>query len=344
MSPRLLFLLLTLNWGVNALAAKAPEMPPPVVQVVAAQAQDWQPQITATGSLAALQGITVKSEIPGRITAIYVKSGQDVKQGQKLFALNQDILQAQLQSNQANLVLRQEQFKRSQLLIKTHAIAAADFDTARANLLTAQAQMQQAQAQLDQAVIKAPFAGRLGLRSVSLGDYVSPGQALINLQSLDPIIVNFSVPEVYLSQIHRGDRVQLQTDAFPNQVFSGIVYATESQINADTRTLSMRASIPNPDKKLLPGGFVTLTLGAGKSTPVIVIPQTALASSLQGNYVYKVVNNKAVKTPVTVLYRSEQQAYITQGLQVGDSVISDGQLKINGNNTPVIVAPATHKP
>lgn len=321
--------------------AKSPKWQsiPPVVQVVTAKSQSWQQQIQATGSLSALEGIVVKPEIAGRVTQIYFKSGQDVKQGAKLVALDQEILQAQLSSNQATEILREQQFKRAIELYKLHALSKADYDTARANLISAKATVEQSQAQLQEATIVAPFSGRLGLREVSLGDYLNAGEAIVNLQKLDPLIVNFSIPEVYLNQIAVGNSVQIHSDAFPNQMYVGKVYAADSVVDPNTRTLAMRATVPNPDKQLLPGTFVEVSLMLGKSQNVIAIPQTALLSALDGAFVYKIINNKAIKTPVTVSSRNDQTAFISQGLKAGDVVVSDGGMKITQNNSIVQIAP-----
>lgn len=310
---------------------------PPVVQTATVKSITWQNQATFIGSLSSLNGVTIKPEIASRITSIAFQSGQDVKKGDLLVSLDQDILQAELKSNQANLQLRQEQFKRAQELYKLHAIATADLESSRANLASAKASYDQANAQLKQAVIVAPFNGRLGLRQVSVGDYVSSGQAIINLQALDPIVVNFSVPEVYLSQLSNKSAVEVTSDAFPGQVFKGKIYAFDSTIDPQTRALAVRAEIANPEKNLLPGAFVNINLSLGTERTVIKIPETALVSSLNGLFVYKVINNKAVKTPVTVLQRDAQNAYITQGLKNGDVIVTAGQLKITGDNQPITV-------
>lgn len=319
------------------------QMPPPVVLAQAVKTQPWQQEIHATGSLSALDGIVVRPEIPGRVTQIYFKSGEDVTQGTPLMALDQNILQAQLKSYQANLVLRQQQYDRAGKLYKLNAVAQADFQTAESNLRAAQAQTDEAAAQLKQAIITAPFNGRLGLRLVSVGDYVTPGQNLVNLQSLNPIVVNFSVPEVYLNKIAVGDNVEIHSDAFPNQAFNGKVYALDSVIDPNTRTLPMRATIPNPDKKLLPGSFVEVTLFAGQQQNVITIPQMAILSSLQGNYVYRLVDGKAIKTPIEILSRGDTNTIIKSGLKAGDIIITDGQIKITQNDTPVMAQIVANK-
>lgn len=327
----------------TALAKGFGAMPPPMVQAETVKMQPWQQKVQATGSLAARQGIVVKPEIAGRVTFIYFKSGQDVQQGTPLLQLNQSILKSQLALNQANLALRKDQFQRAIALYQEKAMAKADYDTAKANLDSAQAQVDQAAAQLKQTDIVAPFSGKLGLRQVSIGDFVSSGQSIVNLQSLDPIIVNFSVPEIYLNKLASGDTVHIHSDAYQKKVFTGTVYAYDSIIDPDTRTLSVRASVPNPGEKLLPGAFVEVTLLLGKPENLITVPQTALVASINGTSVYKVVNGKAVETPVVVGTLENNLATIKSGLKAGDVVVTDGQNKIQENNSPIVVAPASMK-
>lgn len=314
-------------------------MPPAVVSAAIAVAQPWQQHIEATGSLAAFQGIVLKPEIAGRITQIFFKSGQDVKQGDPLIQLNPNILQAQVAQDKANAALAQRQYQRYQNLLKEHAVAKADYDTAETTMDADQAMVNQANAQLKQTLITAPFTGRLGLRQVSIGDFVTPGQTLVNLQALDPIVVNFSLPEIYLNKLSVGDSVIIHSEAFPNQTFTGKIYALDSMIDPSTRTLAVRASIANPDKKLLPGGYVQVTVLVGKAQSVIRIPQTAIVSDMSGTYVYRIIDGKAVKTPVVVAARENENSIIQSGINAGDQVITDGQIKINQNNAPVMVAP-----
>ncbi len=314
-------------------------MPPAVVSAAMAVSVPWQQQIQATGSLAAFEGIVLKPEIAGRITKIFFNSGQDVKQGDPLIQLNPNILQAQVEQDKANLALAQRQYQRYNDLLKEHAVAKADYDTAATTMNADQAMVNQASALLKQTTISAPFSGRLGLRQVSIGDFVSPGQTLVNLQALDPIVVNFSLPEAYLSKIAIGDAVIIHSEAYPNQTFTGKIYAFDSMIDPSTRTLAIRASISNPEKKLLPGGYVQVGVLFGKSQNVIKIPQTAIVPDMSGTYVYRVINGKAVKTSVIVAARENQDAIIQSGINAGDQVITDGQIKINQNDSPVMVAP-----
>jgi membrane fusion protein, multidrug efflux system len=315
----------------------APEIPPTLVEASKAKTEYWQSEIQATGSLAAVQGIMVKPEIEGRVTQIFFKSGDYVKAGAPLIETNPDILKAQLSYAKAQYVLSQGDYHRAIALYQRHVLSQADLEKSKAALDSNKANFDKAQSQLNQTLIRAPFAGKLGLRLVNVGDYVSPGQNIVNLQAMDTLRIDFSVPETFFNQLAIGEHVNVHTTAYPNQTFTGTVYAFESAVDPNTRTLSVRAYIPNPQEKLLPGNFVDITLFSGKKTPTVTIPQIAVVTSAEGNYVYKIVNNKAVQTNVSLGERRGDIIAVLQGLNSGDEVITAGQIKIHMDNSPVIV-------
>jgi membrane fusion protein, multidrug efflux system len=331
-----IFFIVILNCMCQALA-KPPQIPPAIVEAVKVKPVFHQEQIAATGSLVAIPGIIVKPEISGRITKIYFKSGDDVLAGAPLIEINTDVINAQLGEAQAMLKLARLQFRRYSELYKTHDISKAEFDKAQAEHNSLQAKAEQIQAQLRQAKIVAPFAGKLGLSQVSVGDYVNAGQSIVNLQNLDPLKVDFSIPEVYLSKVSVEQTISLHTDAYPKETFLGKVEAIESLINQNNRTLNIRASIPNKDKKLLPGMFVATTLQFGEKYQLIKIPQPAVVYSAEGNYVFKVVNGKAQKTAVELGERDSDDIIIKSGIKPNDVIVTTGQLKVH-DGAPVIIA------
>lgn len=321
----------------TAIVAKSAKIPPTFVEAIAITGSDHQEQTSATGSLISIPGIVVKPEISGRITKIYFKSGDTVTIGTPLIEINTDVIKAHLADAVAQSSLAKAQFGRATELYKTKDISKDAFERAKANIVSAQAKVENMQAQLRQANIVAPFAGKLGLSQVSVGDYVNAGQSvLVNLQSMDPLSVDFSIPENYLSKVAIGQTVLLRTDAYPKEVFTGKVEAIESLINQKNRTLSVRASVPNKDGRLLPGAFVETTLQLSKQQKVIMVPQTAVVYSPAGNYVFKIVNNKAQKAPVTIGERDSNNIVIRSGINLNDTIITAGQLKI-GDGSPVIV-------
>lgn len=320
-----------------------PTTPPPtLVEIATAQKTQWQQRVETAGSLKAEQGVMVKPEIAGRITKILFKSGQLAKKNDPLVQLNPDIIKAELAADKAELALQKANYERVLALNKLQATSKAEMDKASAQYQNAQANFERAQARLNQTLITAPFDGRLGLRLANVGDYVSVGDNLVNLQDTDPMLVDFDIPEVYLGKIAVGQTVLIRVDAYPNKTFTGTVTAFNSAVDMSTRTLEMRAETPNKDGLLIPGSFADVTLFVGPTRPVIEIPKTALIYSSQGPFVYKVVQNKAVKTPVSLGEVYDKTVIVEKGLAAGDKVITAGQLKIQ-DGMPVTTQAANTK-
>ncbi|KPJ67513.1 MAG: hypothetical protein AMJ43_04495 [Coxiella sp. DG_40] len=304
------------------------QMPPTVVETVKAQSKIWQDSISSTGTISALNGIKLSSEIPGRITKIYFKSGQFVEQGAPLIQIYPDVIKAQFEKAQAQLKLSKLEYERDLKLYKKKFVSKEELDKLKANLDSATAEVNLQSAQLKQYLLTAPFSGKLGLRKVSLGDYVNPGEDLVSLQSVDPMLIDFSVPQIYQGEIQIGDQVTITSDALP-KVYNGKISAIDSIIDPNTRMIGIQATIPNQDNVLVPGTFVEVQIQIKQAEPAIVIPTTALVYSTAGNYVFRLIDNKAVKTNVTLgKMLKNNQIIVTQGLHDGDTVIIGGQVKL----------------
>lgn len=326
---RILILLSSVVLSSSVIAAPpAMTMPPKPVQVVQIKAETIQAHINAIGTLVAQKGISIRPEMPGRVTEIFFKSGQHVEKGQKLIQLNPDIFAAAVKVAESNLKLTRVEFKRSSDLYKRNAVAKADYDRALAKLETAQGDLDRAQAQLAQTTLVAPFSGVLGLRKVSVGDYVTVGQQLVNLQTVDPMMVDFSLPERYIGQLQVGQRFSLKTDTQPVVALSGNVTAFESLVDVTTRTILVRGEVPNREGKLIPGAYTDVDLFLGQKQVAVMVPKIAVMYSKQGNYVYRVINGKAVQTPVTVSDTLDKTMVISNGLKAGDVVITSGQVNV----------------
>jgi membrane fusion protein (multidrug efflux system) len=204
-------------------------------------------------------------------------------------------------------------------------------------LATYQAEVAQYKAELKKRIILAPFSGNLGIFKVNIGDYIGIGQDIVSLNSLNPIGVDFSIPELYLSKISVGQEVLLKSDSYPNENFEGKVIACESKIDQSTRTLKIRASVINKRNELLPGGFVKVVLRIGRQLKIITIPQIAVIYSVNGDYVYRVVGNKAQKTKIVLAGNYDEQDVVTSGLKVGDKIVVAGQLKIHNGSLISVV-------
>jgi membrane fusion protein, multidrug efflux system len=314
-------------------------MPPVFVETQKVVYSAKQEKIKATGTVVAIPGIVVHPEVSGRVTKIYFQSGDEVKVDAPLIEINPDTYKANLAQSEANLVKYQADYDRALKLFATHTISQSDLDTAKANFASTQAQVEKSRAELKQTFITASFAGRLGLSLINVGDFVEAGQtAIVSLQSLHPIYVDFSVSEIYLKQVAVGQEVVIRSDSYSDEEFVGKVAALDPRIDENTRSLKVRAAVPNESEKLLPGAFAEVTLLVNHPQQVIKIPQTAIVYDAQGNYVYRVIAGKAVKTSVIVSGRDEQNLIVKEGLVVGDEVVTAGQLKIPMDGAPVVVA------
>lgn len=322
-----------------AYAAKAEEKAPAAVNVVKAATATWQESINSTGTLVPEEGVVIKPDISGRITKIYFKSGQHVEAGTPLVQIFPDVLQAELMQSEATLKLAKTTFERFEDLYKKKATSKSQYDEATAKLSEMKAEVKKIQAQLGQTLIKAPFSGYLGIRKINLGAYVSAGDPIVNLEDTNPMFVDFTVPEVYSKKIKKGQAITVQSEAYGDTVFPGKVLAMESLINPNTRMLEIRARVPNKDNILIPGSFVVTKVYVGESKELIKIPQTAIEYSQQGNYVYVVKDNKAVKTEVSLGTRLDKDIFINSGLKAGDEVVTAGQQRLyDGAKVSVVAA------
>ena len=321
----------------NSKSTQEAAIPPAMVETATVQYSTVFDQLTATGTLVAIPGVVVKPEISGRITNVYFKSGDEVKAGTPLIEIYPDIMKAQLLQSQAELKLNKLNFDRYAKLYTTRTVSKADYDQAKAAFESSVAKVAQSQASLNQTLIKAPFDGHLGVNLISIGQYISVGQDIVSLESLDPIYVDFTVPEIYTSKVAINQLVKIKSDAYPDDKFQGKIVAIDPLVSQAARSLKVRAEIANKDKKLLPGSFADVVVFVGAAQQVIKVPQTAITYDSNGNYVYRVVANKAVKTLVTLGARDNQNIVVKRGLKVGDTIVTAGQLKISQDGTPVVI-------
>lgn len=308
--------------------AAPPKAPPANVTVAQPQQIQWQASVRATGSLVAEQSVNIAPDVPGRVTHIFFHSGQKVEKGQPLVQLFPDILKAQLTQAKAALELSRNTFERFKNLIKRKAASQSQFDEAAANFAQAKATVARIHAELEQTLIRAPFSGILGIRHVSIGDFLTAGKAIVSLADTNPMYVDFTVPEVFSRKITPGQRVSISSNAYGKKLFSGEVIASDARININTRTLEVRASIPNEQGILIPGSFVIVKLFVGEKHAVLQVPQTAIVYSQQGNFVYVVRKNKAEKVNVSLGERGAKNIIVLKGLTSEDSVVTTGQQRL----------------
>jgi len=328
------------------MAAMMAPPPPATVTATEVQAQDWRPRLQAVGTVSATQGIELANEVGGLVREIAFESGQQVARGEVLLKLDDEVDQAELRGLQAALELARLKFKRVERLIKDRSVSQSEYDTAQAELSNARAQVASKQAMIAKKVIRAPFDGQLGLRAVSLGQYLPAGSSIAPLVKLDPVYVDFSLPERYLPQLAVGQTVRVNVDAH-QQTFEGSLAAIDPDVDAKTRQIRMRAEFPNPEGLLRPGMFARVALDLGRNEPVLSLPRVAITYAPYGDSVYVIIDAEG---KLTVQQRQVQtgavlgeRVVIESGLSEGQRVVLTGQVKLRNGAAVQIdnkVAPA----
>ncbi len=323
------------------------QMPPTAVTTVVAHRETWPSTLSVIGTAEAIQGVTVSADLPGTVEKINFESGQAVHAGDVLVELDTRQERAQLAAAEAQRDLAQINYKRTQELVKQGVIAQTEYDNTTAQQKATEAQVGEIRATIERKTVRAPFSGILGIRQSNLGQYLAAGQAIVSLQSLNPIYVNFGVPQQTTSQVGvKGRRIRVSTDNLPGVQFVGQVSAVDSVVNESTRNVQVQATLPNPDGKLRPGMFVQVEAGLGANRQVIPLPASAVNYSPYGDSVYVVSDMKDPKTGAA--YRGVRQQFIKlegsrgdqvaviSGINPGDEVVSSGAFKLR-NGVPVLV-------
>ena len=330
--------------------------PQPAISVSAAVAreQPWLSRLPAIGTLKAYQGVDLTAEVQGTVKEVLFQSGEKVTLGQPLLQLDSEVERAILATAEAVRALARVEYQRGQDLIKRQAISKSEFDRLNAELLKAEASVTQLKAELDKKRILAPFAGTIGIRQVDTGDYLSPGTSFATLQDLSRLYVDFFLPEQDYPQLAIGQSVRLSLAAYPGEVFSGEISALNPKVEETTRNVQVRAMLPNPDNKLLPGMFANLEVLLPGEKPQVLVPETAITYTLYGNSVYVIGEQKddqgaVVKDDkgqprlvverrfVETGERRDGQVLVLKGLKAGEQVVTAGQLKLdNGAHVAIV--------
>jgi len=310
-----------------------PERQPPTVSVTTVNAMTWQPSIQLTGEFLANQGITIKADAVGKVAKLNFHSGQMVQAGDILLEQDNTMQKGALDYAKAQLKISKITFERDDKLFKKGALSAQERDSAEANVESNQATVLEKQGDYDKTIIRAPFSGRLGLRHVSVGDFLDMGEEIVNLQNDDPLFIDFAVPEKYLADIKMGLKVTVLPDLVEaKQSVTGQVSSIESLIDSDTGTITVRSKIENPDHMLLPGGFATVTLFLGAEQAVLVVPQTALVYAKTGTYVFTVKDQVVTKHKIETGAQIGQDVVVVKGVSAGMQVVSAGTNKLHDHD------------
>nr|WP_295739784.1 efflux RND transporter periplasmic adaptor subunit [uncultured Acidocella sp.] len=311
------------------------------VATIQAQETPWQPAIQSVGTVTAINGASLSAEVGGIVDSIHFESGQDVQKGDVLLTLRANNDPAVLAQLQAQAKLDEINYARDLKQFAANAVAQSTVDTDRANLAAAQAQVAAQQASMDEKIVRAPFSGRLGIRQVNLGQYLQPGTAIVTLEQLNPLFVDFYLPQQALVALKVGQVVNLKIDAYPGQTFPAKIAAIGATVDSATRSIAVRAVLQNDDLRLRPGMFASVSVETGAPKEAVTLPQTAIAYSSYGDTVYVVKHGQgnalvADQVFVTLGATRGDQVQILDGVKPGDEVVTAGQVKLH-NGSPVAV-------
>jgi membrane fusion protein, multidrug efflux system len=322
------------------------QMPATSVTTVVAKRENWPSTLSVVGTTAAIQGVTVSADLPGTVDKIHFESGQTAHEGDILVELDTRQERAQLANVEAQRELARVQYERSEELVKAGVISKSEFDNAAAQRKSTEAQVNDINAAIARKTIHAPFTGVLGIRQISLGQYLASGQAIVSLESLNPIYVNFGVPQQDTAKMSLGREVKVTNLDLPGLSFGGKITALDSVINEQTRNIQIQATMHNPGDKLRPGMYVQVELPLGAPRDVIPLPASAINYAPYGDSVFVVTDMKDEKTGKTYRGVRQQvvkiegtrgdQVAIISGLNPGDEVVSAGAFRLR-NGAPVQV-------
>jgi membrane fusion protein (multidrug efflux system) len=337
---------LAIGFPIGAFVVKGfPAPPPTTVTTAIAAFETWHPQIQAVGSLKPVHGADLSFEVSGIVAEVDFDSGGDVAEGAKLIRLVDSDEIAKLHTLEASRDLWQANYDRDQQQLQRQLISKAQFDITASNLKQLQAQIAEQQAIVNKKMLRAPFEGHLGIRNVNVGQYIAPGTVVVTLQALDPIFFDFSLPQQLIDQIKVGQTLTLKVDAYPDATFTGEITTIDPKVDPATRNVSVRATLPNKERKLLPGMYATANVSNGETERYITLPQTAITFNPYGNMVYLVQKEAgsdgkealvAKQVVVTTGETRGDQIAVLTGLKEGDQVVSSGQLKLqNGSQVAI---------
>ncbi len=314
------------------------------VSATAVVKMPWQPRIDAVASLIAVEGVHLTSQLAGQVTGVYFHSGQPVRKGQRLVQIDDSNQRAQLASDRATETLGRLNYQRATSLFRLRATSRASLDTARASYEMARAAVANDLATLAKLSVSAPFSGRIGIRQVSVGQYMVPGTEIAALNTWNPLRAEFTVPQSQIDLVHPGDQVSITINEFASRHFTGRVSAMDSEVDSSTRNVTVEATIPNPQSLLRPGMFGEARVMVGAAKPVLTVPTVAISYSSFGDFVYIVQTHKsggqtmrvAIATPVHPGDTRGGMTQILSGLQPGELVVTAGQMKLR-SGMPVAV-------
>lgn len=308
------------------------------VDVATVRSMTLVDEVNAVGSIQSNQSVVIRPEVSGRITELNFNDGQQIKKGQLLVAFDSAVNQAEVQQARAELNIAKANFERNVDLAKQKFISVRARDESQANVQVLEAKLALAQARLSKLEIRAPFSGIVGIRNVSIGDYVKDGADLVNLEDISSVKVDFRVPERYADRIRKGQALEVAVDALPGKVFRARVDAIDPQVDSSGRSALLRGRIENPEGRLKPGMFARVRVILAERQNALMVPEEAIVPEGDKRIVWKVVGGKAIKADVRTGLRRAAKVEIIEGLQAGDMVVTAGQIRLSSDGTPVHLA------
>jgi membrane fusion protein (multidrug efflux system) len=326
--------------GLQMAAMMSAPPPPAVIAAEAVRVESWQPYLRAVGSVAPTQGVYVTTEVAGQVSKIFAHSGQVVKAGDLLLQLDDSVDTADLKGLIAQRTLAKLQFERNSKLVKEKSVSRSDYDQSRASLDSAEAAVAAKQAIIHKKSIIAPFGGQLGIADINLGQYLSPGDAIVVLQALDPVYVDYYLPERHLPQVSVGQSVEVSVQAWPGRRFTGVISAIDPGVDRGTRSLRLRATLENPERLLRPGMFAEVDTVLPLRDDILTVPRTAVTYNPYGESVFVVVEEDGAllvrNRPVKTGEARDARVEIRSGLEAGEQVVTAGQNKLRNGQSVTI--------
>ncbi|MCI0516425.1 MAG: efflux RND transporter periplasmic adaptor subunit [Woeseiaceae bacterium] len=301
---------------------------PTTVETVQVTTSTMQASVRAVGTLIAEAAAVLRAEVPGQVLEVHFAEGQRVRKGDRLFSIEATVLEAEVNEARANAERSTAAFERAREMYAKKLISANDYDAAQANMNVDVARLLSSQAKLSKTTIRAPFDGYVGLREINIGDYATVGQAVVDVVQLDPLRVEFSVPETLLPKISAGQAISVSVDAYPGETFDGTITAVSPRIDVAGHSVATRASLPNPSLKLRPGFFVRVNVTLAEKADALLVPEEAIWPIGQDKTVYVVIDGKVHQRKVILGERLPGQVEILSGLEVGETIVVAGQMKL----------------
>lgn len=327
--------------GTQQMSQGGYQSPPTTISSAVAELESWRPSISSVGGLSSTQGIMVTPEVSGVIKELAFESGQDVVKGQLLLRLDDAVDRAALQVLVAESRLAEVQFQRAKELLPKRALSQSEFDASQANAEAARARVAQQEAIIERKSVRAPFAGALGIRQVDAGQYIEPGDSVVSLQSLDPMYLDYALPERFLPSLAVGQDVEVSVGAYPGDVFLGRLEAIEPDVDVGTRMVRLRAALPNPSGKLRPGMFARVVNMTEGTVEAVTVPRTAVSLNTYGDFLYLVEDDGkgglvARRQQIASGEVRGGRIVIESGLAAGQTVVRTGLVKLR-DGMPIAV-------